>query len=305
MRHFLTLSDLTREEITWVLSRGRGLKNARSVATRIETLRGKTLGLVFEKPSTRTRVSFEAGMAQLGGHAMVLPQSESQMSRGEPLKDTARVLSGYLDAIVMRTHSHERVTEMARYSRVPVINGLTESAHPCQLLADLMTVIERFSTLEGRVVAFVGDGATNMALSWMEAASIFGFELRVAAPAAYQAKSPELRGRVLVTTDPKEAVKGAHVVNTDVWTSMGQESEAQKRRDAFSGFIVDEALMKHAHPEAIVLHCLPAHRGEEISEGVLEGPQSAVWQQAENRMHAQKALLELLLLPERPTEQGA
>jgi ornithine carbamoyltransferase len=296
MKHFLQLSDLSRSELTQVLARAAFLKRSKE---RVQSLKGKQIGLVFEKPSTRTRVSFEAGIAKLGGTALVLPQADSQISRGEPMSDTARVLSGYLDAIMLRTFSHARLQEMAKFSKVPVINGLTESAHPCQLLADLQTVIEHFGSLDGRVVAFVGDGATNMALSWIEAAEIFGFELRVASPVGYQ---PQVTfsesGKITVTDDPRVAVAGADVVNTDVWTSMGQEAEVAARKAAFNGFIVDEALMQLAKPNAIVLHCLPAKRGEEISEGVLESQQSAVWAQAENRMHAQNALLELLLAPE-------
>jgi ornithine carbamoyltransferase len=307
-RDFLTLSDLSRDELRWVIDRARWLKRVRKEGLHVDTLRGKTLGLLFEKPSTRTRVSFEAGMAELGGHAIVLPQSESQMARGEPIADTARVLARYLSAIVMRTFAHARITEFASHSGVPVINGLTDTAHPAQLLADLMTVSERFNSLEGQVIAFVGDGATNMALSWIEAASILGFELRIAAPTGYQPSPAYIArhpGKVTVTDDPRAAVAGATVINTDVWTSMGQEAELARRKAAFAGFIVDAALLGRAHKNAIVLHCLPAHRGEEISADVLEGPQSAVWDQAENRLHSQKALIELLLLPTRPQPTGS
>jgi ornithine carbamoyltransferase len=295
--HFLTLSSLPSATLHALLRRARALKPART-----QVLQGKTVGLVFEKASTRTRVSFEVAMNQLGGRALVLPQSESQMHRGESLADTARVLSGYLDAIVMRTSTHARLEEFARAATVPVINGLTDTAHPAQLLADLLTVLEHVGELAPRTIAFVGDGNSNMALSWIEAASIFGFDLRVAAPHAYWPSAKALAahpGRITLTDDPVAAVAGAEVVNTDVWTSMGQEEESAKRRAALARFSVDAALLSHAHKDAIVLHCLPAHRGEEISAEVLDGPQARVWQQAENRLHAQKALLELLLLEEK------
>jgi ornithine carbamoyltransferase len=258
-------------------------------------LQGKTLALVFEKASTRTRVSFEAAMGQLGGQAIVLPAAESQIARGEPPQDTARVLARYVDAIMLRTFSDERMAIFAGASTVPVINGLTDGAHPVQLLADLMTVREAFVELAGRKVAFVGDCTSNMAYSWIEAAGIFGFQLTLAAPAAYAPKGSF--ANVMITEDAKEAVFGAEVVNTDVWASMGQEAEGALRRAAFQGFGVDATLMQGAADSAIVLHCLPAHRGEEISEEVLEGPQSRVFDQAENRLHVQKALLEFLLLP--------
>jgi ornithine carbamoyltransferase len=222
------------------------------------------------------------------------------MARGEPVADTARVTSGYVDAIVYRTAGEDRLHTMARFATVPVINGLSDASHPVQLLADLLTVIERHGSLAGRVVAFVGDGSSNMARSWVEAAGLFGFELRIGAPAGFVPPAAEVdaaKGRVRVTHDPREAVRGADVVNTDVWTSMGQEAEAAERLRAFAGFCVDASLVSLAAPSAVVLHCLPAHRGEEISADVLEGPQSAVFDQAENRMHAQKALLELLLAP--------
>jgi ornithine carbamoyltransferase len=302
-RDFLTLGDLSREEHAWLLSRARWHKARRSEGALVETLRGKTLGLVFEKASTRTRVSFEAAMAQLGGHAIALPFSESQMARGEPLADTARVLSGYLDAIVMRTFSQERLREFAAHAGVPVINGLSDTAHPVQLLADLQTVVERLGSLEGCVAAFIGDGGSNMALSWIEAASLFGFELRVASPEGYQPPPAYLAlypGKISVMDSPTKAAQGATVVSTDVWTSMGQEAEAKARVSAFAGFTLDDELLRGARSDAMVMHCLPAHRGEEIAASVIDGPRSAVWQQAENRMHAQKALLELLLLKARP-----
>jgi ornithine carbamoyltransferase len=290
-RDFLKLADLSHREHRDLLDRARELKAYRRERELVETLKGRTLGLVFEKPSTRTRVSFEAAMCQLGGTALSLPMADSQIKRGETLEDTARVLSRYVDGLVFRTHGEDRLAAFAGASSVPVINGLSELAHPVQLLADLMTVQERLGSLEGRRVAFIGDGASNMALSWIEAAGLFEFQLTIGAPKGYQPTSPGAK----VTDDPRTAVIDAEVVVTDVWLSMGQEDEAAKRRAAFAGFQVDEALLRRASPKAIVLHCLPAHRGDEISAGVIDGPQSAVFDEAENRLHTQKALLELLL----------
>ena len=295
-RHFLTLSDLSLAEHEGLFARSAELKAARAAGRTHQTLAGKTLVLVFEKASTRTRVSFEAAMVQLGGHVITLTASESQLGRGEPPQDTARVISRYADGIMLRTYGDDRLQAFARASGVPVINGLSDGAHPVQLLADLFTVKERCGDLRGLPIAFVGDGATNMGRSWIEAARIFGFELRLAAPEGYRPLAEELHAGVRVTADPREAVRGALVVNTDVWTSMGQESEAAARKAAFAGFMVDEDLLALADPGAIVLHCLPAHRGEEISAGVLEGPRSAVWDEAENRLHVQKALIEHLLV---------
>ena len=242
----------------------------------VRTLEGRTLLLLFEKHSTRTRLSFEAAIGQLGGTAITLPMQDSQISRGESLADTGAVASRYVDAIMYRTFGDDRLRELARAATVPVINGLSDGGHPVQLLADLFTVHERLGDLAGKVVAWVGDGASNMALSWIEAARLFGFTLRISAPEGFRPRGFE------VTPDPREAVRGADVVTTDVWISMGQEKEAAARRQAFSGFCVDERLM--------------AHRGEEISAGVIDGPRSAVLDEAENRMHAQKALLEALIL---------
>ena len=291
-RDFLKLADISHAEHRALLARAKELKALRQKRALVKTLEGRTLGLVFEKPSTRTRVSFEAAMCQLGGTALSLPMAESQIKRGETLEDTARVLSRYVDGLVFRTFGDQRLETFARSATVPVINGLSEGAHPVQLLADLMTIEERFGSLEGRRVAFVGDGASNMALSWIEAASLFQLQLAIGAPKGYQ---PASAVGVRVTDDPKVAVIDAEVVCTDVWLSMGQEDEAAKRRAAFQGFQVDEVLLGRASPKAIVLHCLPAHRGEEISDAVIEGPQSAVFDEAENRLHTQKALLELLL----------
>jgi ornithine carbamoyltransferase len=263
-------------------------------------LAGKTLGMIFEKSSTRTRVSFEVGAYQLGGHALFLSSRDIQLGRGEPIRDTARVLSRYLDGIMIRAYSHDGVRELACFATVPVINGLTDLLHPCQVMADVMTIQEEFGEdLAPRVVAWVGDG-NNMANSWLNAAYRFGFELRLACPEGYRPDVDILaraRGeaRVVLTADPAEAVAGADVVNTDVWTSMGQEAEAAAREKAFAGYHVDAALMARAQSSAIFLHCLPAHRGEEVADEVIEGPQSRVFDEAENRLHVQKALLATLL----------
>jgi ornithine carbamoyltransferase len=284
-RDFLRLADLSVEEHRALFRRARELKANR----RQRTLEGRSLLLLFEKASTRTRISFEAAIGQLGGHAVTLPMQDSQIARGETLEDTARVASRYVDAVMFRTHGDDRLRAFARAATVPVINGLSDGGHPVQVLADLFTVEERLGTVEGKTVAFVGDGASNMALSFFEAAPVFGFTLRLAAPQGYRPAG----ARVYT---PAEAVQGADAVATDVWISMGQEKEAAARRQAFAGYMVDEKLMSRARPHAIVLHCLPAHRGEEISAGVLDGPQSAVLDEAENRLHVQKALLEFLIL---------
>jgi ornithine carbamoyltransferase len=297
-RDFLRVTDLDRSELLELLERAAEWKLlGRSGPRPLETM---TIGLLFEKASTRTRVSFEVAAHQLGASSMMLSPQDLQVGRGEPIRDTARVLARYLDALVIRTFEHAKIADMARWADVPVVNALTDSSHPCQLLADLLTVTERFGadalSRGGLSVAWVGDG-NNVANSWLEAASLLGFELRFACPEGYEPDAALLARvpRAKVVRRPEEAVEGAHVVTTDVWASMGQESEAEERRRAFSGYLVDEALVRRARPNAIVLHCLPAHRGEEITDGVLEGPQSAVFDEAENRLHAQKALLELLL----------
>ena len=292
-RDFLKLSDFTPEEHAALFRRARELKEARRRGEVVSTLAGRTLLLLFEKHSTRTRLSFEAAIGQLGGTAITLPMQDSQISRGESLADTGAVASRYVDAIMYRTFGDERLRELARAATVPVINGLSDGGHPVQLLADLLTVEERLGSLPGKVVAWVGDGTSNMARSWIEAAQLFGFTLRISGPEAF--RPPRASGFELVA-DPREAVRGADVVTTDVWISMGQEKEAAARRKAFAGYCVDDDLMARANPSAIVLHCLPAHRGEEISAAVIDGPQSAVLDEAENRLHAQKALLEALIL---------
>ncbi|MBA3346365.1 MAG: ornithine carbamoyltransferase [Gemmatimonadales bacterium] len=296
VRHFLAIPDLSREEIVALLDLATRMKRGEYVE---KPLAGKTLGMIFAKSSTRTRVSFEVGAYQLGGHALFLSARDIQLGRGEPIRDTARVLSRYLDGIMIRTFDHADVEELARYGSIPVINGLTDLLHPCQVLADLLTIRETAGSWDGKAIAWIGDG-NNMANSWLNAAGALGFELRLACPAGYQPdrKIVERNGaltRVLLTTDPEEAARGAHVINTDVWASMGQEEEQEERARAFRGFMVDAKLMGMADPRAVFLHCLPAHRGEEVSEDVIEGPQSRVWEQAENRLHVQKALMATLM----------
>jgi len=298
-RDFLRLTDLDRSGLLELVERAAEWKLLGKKGPR--PLVGCTVGLVFEKASTRTRVSFEVAANQLGGQATFLSPRDTQLGRGEPLRDTARVLSRYVDALVVRTFGHEKLEEIARFAGVPVVNALTDASHPCQVLADLLTVAERFGAdaiaQPGLKVAWIGDG-NNMANSWLEACSLLGFELALACPAGYDPDAALLArcaGRARVVRSPAEAAAGAHVINTDVWASMGQEAEQALREQAFAGFIVDEALVARARPDVVVLHCLPAHRGEEISEAVLEGPRSAVFDEAENRLHVQKALLEQLV----------
>lgn len=291
-RDFLAITDFSRDELVAVLDRARRLKRREDPAM----LTGKSLAMIFRKSSTRTRVSFEVGMTQLGGHALFLSERDSQIGRGEEIRDTAGVLARMVDGIVIRTYDHAEVVELAEYAEIPVVNALTDLLHPCQVLADLQTVAEAFDDEhDRRVVAWVGDG-NNMANSWLNAAERLGFELRLACPKGYDPdpaifERASTEGRVILTRDPHEAVDGADVVTTDVWASMGQEEEAQARRVAFAGFMVDDALMKGARPEAIFLHCLPAHRGEEVSASVIDGPQSRIFDEAENRLHVQKAIL--------------
>jgi ornithine carbamoyltransferase len=299
-RHLLTILDLSREEILTLLARARELKVLHKQGQNPVPLKDKTVALIFDKPSTRTRVSFEAGIAQLGGASLYLAPGQTQMSRNEPLADTAKVLSRYVDGLVVRTFAQKTVEELARHASIPVINGLTDTHHPCQVLSDLMTMQERFGDLTGLKVAWVGDG-NNMANSWITAAMHLDFPLHLACPAGYEPdpalvdQAQKTGARIYLGHDPKEAAAGALVINTDVWASMGQEDEAAQRRKFFEPYQVNAALLALAAPEAIVLHCLPAHRGEEITAEVLDGPQSAAWDQAENRLHFQKALLEWLL----------
>jgi ornithine carbamoyltransferase len=297
-RDFLAIPDFTREEIQALIELAGDMKAHRYGE---RPLAGKTLGMLFAKSSTRTRVSFEVGAYQLGGHALFLSSRDIQLGRGEPIRDTARVLSRYVDGIMIRTFAHADAEELARYAAVPVINGLTDLLHPCQVLADLMTVREALGDWEERTVAWIGDG-NNMANSWCNAAGLLGFELRLACPEGYEPDGEILERNsrwARLVRNPGEAVRGAHVVTTDVWASMGQEEESEVRRRAFTRFAVDEELMAGADPGAIFLHCLPAHRGEEVTDAVLEGPRSRVWDEAENRLHVQKALMAVLMGGER------
>jgi len=299
-RDLLTVLDLTREEIEGLLARARVLKAWHRQGRSHTPLQGKTLAMIFDKPSTRTRVSFEAGMAQLGGTSIYLAPGQTQLARNEPVADTARVLSRYVDGVVIRTFAQEMVEDLARHADIPVINGLTDSHHPCQVLSDLMTVQEHFQDLSHLKVAWVGDG-NNMANTWITAALHLDFVLYLACPQGYEPdtallqKAQKTGKQVYLIQDPRAAVADVQVINTDVWASMGQEDEAAARREIFRPYQVNSDLLKLARPEAIVLHCLPAHRGEEITAEVLDGPQSAAWDQAENRLHFQKALLEWLL----------
>ncbi len=295
-RDYTKIPDLSAQETRELLALAAEMKAGRYAD---RPLAGKTLAMLFAKSSTRTRVSFEVGAQQLGGNALFLSSRDIQLGRGEPISDTARVLSRMVDLIMIRTFAQAEVEELARYATVPVINGLTDLRHPCQILADLQTIIEAFGSLEGCVVAWIGDG-NNMANSWIEAAGLLGFELRLACPEGYEPdhgifEATKAKTKILITEDPDEAAQGAHVVTTDVWASMGQEEEQELRAQAFKGYVVDADLMTRAARDAIVLHCLPAHRGEEITEDVLEGPQSRVFDEAENRLHAQKALMAMLL----------
>ncbi|MDD2369638.1 MAG: ornithine carbamoyltransferase [Sulfuricurvum sp.] len=299
MRHFLTLKDYTKEEILEILEIGLEIKKEVKAKELKPRLAGQTLAMIFEKSSTRTRVSFEVGMYQLGGHALFLSNRDIHLGRGEPVKDTARVISSMADMVMIRTYEQAMLEEFACYSKVPVINGLSDSYHPVQLLADYMTMMECGKD-KNPIVAYVGDG-NNMTHSWLMLASKLGFELRIATPKGYECDpvviADALRfceqsgGKITITHDPKEAVNGATVVTTDTWISMGQEEEKSQRIRAFEGYIVDEALMALAAKEAIFLHCLPAYRGVEVSEAVLEGDQSLIFEEAENRLHAQKGLM--------------
>ena len=297
-KDLLRVLDLTGREVLALVSSGRAWKRRWGRRVTPRPLAGKSLAMVFQKASTRTRVSFEVGMTRLGGHALFLAPADTQIGRGEPIRDTARVLSRYADGIIIRTFSHAVAEEMAAASSVPVINGLTDDHHPCQVLADLMTAQESGLDLRRMTVAFVGDG-NNVANSWVESAHLLGFTLRVACPEGYEPSARIRReaeavgrGDVRVLRDPVEAARGADILYTDVWTSMGQEKERRKRLAAFRGYRIDANLLRIAGKNAIVMHCLPAHRGEEITDEVIEGPRSAVFDEAENRLHVQMAILE-------------
>lgn len=296
LRHFLTLTDLTPEELQKVLKRAMRLKLMQNQGIVYQPLVGKVMGMIFEKSSTRTRISFEAGMRQFGGGAIFLSSRDTQLGRGEPMEDTARVISSMLDIVMIRTFGHDRIEKFAEYSSVPVINGLTDDHHPCQLLADMQTFMEHRGDIAGKTVAWIGDG-NNMCNSYIEAAHLLGFKLRIASPDGYTPKDEWLTKYAHcaeVIQDPKQAVKNADLVVTDVWASMGQEEEQKLREVAFANYQVNEELMSLANPDCLFMHCLPAHRGEEISENMLDHKSSVVWDEAENRLHAQKALIEFL-----------
>ena len=297
VRHFLTLADLTAAELNALIQRAMALKAMLRAGERYEPLKNKVLALIFEKSSTRTRVSFESGMIQFGGGSIFLSPQDTQLGRGEPVEDTARVLSRMVDAVVVRTFAHEKLERFAAHSQVPVINALTDTYHPCQLLADIQTYVEQRGSIKGKTVAWVGDG-NNMCHSYIEAARLFGFKLRIASPLGYDPARALLKAgakHAELMRDPHEAVQDADLVVTDVWASMGQEQEQDTRARDFADYQVNAKLMALAKPDALFMHCLPAHRGEEVSAEVIDGPQSVVWDEAENRLHAQKALLEFLL----------
>ncbi len=296
-RHFLTLMDASPDELRGMLQRAIELKAMTARGEIYEPLRNRTMAMLFEKSSTRTRVSFEVGMAQFGGHALFLSPKDTQIGRGEPVADTAKVLSSMVDIIMVRNHSHAILQELAANSRVPVINGLTDRFHPCQLLADMQTWWEQRGDIAGATVAWIGDG-NNMCQSYINASMQFGFHLNIGCPEGYQPDADVLKkagNSISIMHDPRDAVSGADLIVTDVWASMGDEEEQDQRSSDFDGFMVDQRLMAIANKEALFMHCLPAHRGEEVAAEVIDGPQSIVWDEAENRLHAQKALIEFLL----------
>ena len=302
-RHYLQFSDLTADEYAYVFARTALIKAKFKRYEMHQPLVDRTLAMIFEKHSTRTRLSFEAGMHQLGGAAIYINTRDSQLGRGEPIEDAAQVFSRMVDLVMIRTYGQDIVERFAAHSRVPVINGLTNEFHPCQILADVFTFIEHRGSIQGKTVAWVGD-ANNMLYSWLQAAAILGFNVHFAGPdgygvdlnrAGYPVSAAE-QAQLRCFTDPVEACAGVHLVTTAVWTSMGYEAENAARLKAFQGFMVSEAVMRRADPRALFMHCLPAHRGEEVEAGVIDGPQSVVWDEAENRLHAQKALMEFLLL---------
>ena len=299
LRHFLQFRDFSPAEIQYVLKRAELIKNKFKRYIPHHTLHDRNLAMVFEKASTRTRVSFEAGMYQLGGSVIHLTTGDSQLGRAEPIEDTARVISRMVDLVMIRTFEQTRIERFAAHSRVPVINGLTNEYHPCQILADIFTFIEHRGSITGKTVAWIGD-ANNMSYTWLQAAEMLGFTLHVSAPEGYQLDPVRVgsppAGVLREFNDPLEACQGAHLVTTDVWTSMGYEDENEERRRAFADWCVDAEMMAVADQDAIFMHCLPAHRGEEVTGDVIDGPQSVVWDEAENRLHVQKALMEFLLL---------
>jgi ornithine carbamoyltransferase len=299
-KDFLCLSDWSLEDLEKIFTLTRELKAKQKAGQQHHLLAGKTLGMLFEKSSTRTRVSFEVGMYQLGGHALFLASGNTQMGRGEPIKDTARCMARYVDGVMIRTYSQDAIEEYARLSDVPVINGLTDMYHPCQVMADLMTVIEHKGNYRDLTYSWIGDG-NNMACSWINAAAVFGFELRVATPAGYEPdamvkeRAAEAGANIIYTNDPVEAAHGADVLNTDVWASMGQESEQKEREKAFVGYQINMDLVTKADADCVVMHCLPAHRNEEITDDVMESHHSIIYDEAENRLHVQKAIMATLM----------
>lgn len=299
IRHFLQFSDLSTEEHEWIFQRAAVIKRKFKNYEKYHPLADRTLAMIFEKASTRTRVSFEAGMYQLGGSVVHLTTGDSQLGRAEPIEDSAKVISRMVDLVMIRTYGQDKIERFAEHSRVPVINGLTNEFHPCQILADIFTYIEHRGSIQGRVVAWVGDG-NNMANTWLQAAELLGFTVHVSTPSGYEVDQAVAGLRssdsYKVFRDPMEACRGADLVTTDVWTSMGFEAENEARRKAFAEWCVDTDMMRAAKPDALFMHCLPAHRGEEVEADVIDGPQSVVWDEAENRMHVQKALMEFLLL---------
>lgn len=300
VRHFLTLNDLTPDELRFLIQRSGELKSLFKRGDVFEPLKNRVLGMIFEKSSTRTRVSFEAGMMQLGGGAIFLSPRDTQLGRGEPIEDSARVLSQMVDAVMIRTFEHEKIETFAEYSTVPVINALTDDYHPCQLLADMQAYQEARGSIQGKTVTWIGDG-NNMCNSYINAAILYDFKLNIACPEGFEPMAKLLTkagDRVKIMRDPVEAVENSHLVTTDVWASMGQEEEADDRIRVFESLQVSPALMDKAHKDAVFMHCLPAHRGEEVSMDMLDDPRSVVWEQAGNRLHAQKALLEFLLCSE-------
>ncbi len=298
IRHFLTLLDIDPENLNRLVQRAIELKAMQKKGEPHELLHGKVMGMIFDKSSTRTRVSFETAMAHFGGHAIFLSPRDTQLGRGEPIEDSARVLSRMVDIVMIRTYAHENIERFAAYSTVPVINALTDMFHPCQLLADIQTFVEHRGEIKGRTIAWIGDG-NNMCHSYINAARQFDFRLRIATPEGYEPDADILQAagdRIYFCHDPREAAQNADLIATDVWASMGQEEEQAQREKSFAGFQVNESLMAEARKDALFTHCLPAHRGEEVAAGVIDGPQSVVWDAAENRLHSQKALLEYLLL---------
>ena len=301
-RHFLTLLDFSPSELRGLIERAIALKSLQRRGIPFRPFEGKVMGMVFEKSSTRTRVSFETGMAQFGGHALFLSPRDTQLGRGEPIEDSARVLSSMVDIVMVRTFGHDQIQRFAEYSSVPVINALTDAYHPCQLLADIQTFFEHRADIAGKTACWIGDG-NNMCQSYINAARQFDFELRIACPEGFEPDAALLQAnadRVSIVRDPLEAARGAHLLATDVWASMGQEAESALRREKFAGYQLNRALLAQAAADALYMHCLPAHRGEEIAADLMDDPHTVIWDEAENRLHAQKALIELLLNHHRP-----